>query len=247
MRTGATATTTPTMMTAEARDARDAQALAQALLPRAVDVAAVTFGPARQRDTGQRAVALLLHGRALTVQTPELEAPFGLRKWGGNGEREKGTLELAVAAAPHDATAVAFHDMLAALDALVVAQAFDKSAAWFKKRHDSREAVAALYTPMLRPASSDRYPPSLRLNLPIREGRYECEAVPADLDAVNTVRARVSAVMQCTGVWIAGGRFGCAWRALSVRVTPAAPRLSGYAFVPVADEEEEGGGDAGAA
>jgi hypothetical protein len=35
----------------------------------------------------------------------------------------------------------------------------------------------------------------------------------------NLKGARISAIVQCAGVWIAGGKFGCSWKVLWLKIT----------------------------
>ena len=47
----------------------------------------------------------------------------------------------------------------------------------------------------------------------------------------------MKALIQCNGIWFAGGKYGLSWKALQVRVAPP-ESLSGYSFVAESDDEE---------
>jgi hypothetical protein len=50
--------------------------------------------------------------------------------------------------------------------------------------------------------------------------------------------AQVAVIMQCVGVWIVAGKFGCSWNVLQMRVKlPTVQR--GFAFNTKALEDEE--------
>ena len=44
-------------------------------------------------------------------------------------------------------------------------------------------------------------------------------------------KVEVTALMQCTGVWFAGGKFGLSWKAVQVRLDSVPAGLRGYGFV----------------
>ena len=126
----------------------------------------------------------------------------------------------------------AVHAGLGALDAMVLDAGLVNSQRWFGKTHTAREALEPWYVPMLRRDRDDRYPPLFRANLDL--------AAPLAMDLKGSY---VSAVVQCAGVWVSGGRFGCSWKVLSLqRADPPPPKprvglgsVQGYAF---RDEDE---------
>jgi hypothetical protein len=50
------------------------------------------------------------------------------------------------------------------------------------------------------------------------------------LDEVLVKRAQVTAIIQCTGVWFAGGKFGTTWKAVQLRVDSQPEQIRGPAF-----------------
>jgi hypothetical protein len=60
---------------------------------------------------------------------------------------------------------------------------------------------------------TDKYPPTFKMNLPFCDGKFACEVYDdkrnlIDLNDIQTKGARVTALIQCTGIWLAGGKFG---------------------------------------
>jgi hypothetical protein len=57
-------------------------------------------------------------------------------------------------------------------------------------------------------------------------------------------RSELTALIECTGVWFAGGKFGVSWKAVQIRLDSVPSGLRGYGFEEedgdevVADEEE---------
>jgi hypothetical protein len=54
--------------------------------------------------------------------------------------------------------------------------------------------------------------------------------VGSKLEDVLAKRAKVTAIIQCTGVWFAGGKFGTTWKAAQLRVDSQPEQIRGPAF-----------------
>lgn len=131
----------------------------------------------------------------------------------------------------------AFLDNLKRLETLVKEQACANSKAWFGKVQ-SAEVVEAFWTPMLR------YPkdkatgepdytksPTFRVKLPFWDGKFKFEIfnVKGELvfpkDDVNIMDvvpkgSEAKIILQCGGIWFAGGKFGITWKPFQMVVKP---------------------------
>jgi hypothetical protein len=72
----------------------------------------------------------------------------------------------------------------------------------------------------------------------MKDGEYKVEVYDAnrkqiDLDTVNLKGSSVVAIIQCNGIWVAGGKFGCKFRVLQVQVkaSSASSKINGYSFL----------------
>lgn len=234
---------------------------------RTFDVNHVAFGNVKTLDNGGRMIYMSYNGGPLIVQTPEMFAPFGLNRWtndaaaagGADGAPVKYSIELAFKGLATRASEKRFFEVMSGFDRKVVETALENSAAWLKKKHNSIEVLEALYTPCIKLPKdketsevTDKYPPSIRLSLPFRDGAFKCDAysvdgAPMDLVALEkdggSKGARITALMQCSGVWIAGGKFGCTWKVLQLRVLRS-ESLKSFAFIGGEDDDdcdEDGG------
>jgi len=87
------------------------------------------------------------------------------------------------------------------------------------------------------------YPPTLKVQLRKRDGKFETEVYDdkkrplADipLEDIIVKGSVLTALIQCTGVWFAGGKFGLSWKAIQIRADKVPQSLRGFAFL-----EEEG-------
>ncbi|NDG73566.1 MAG: hypothetical protein EBY32_20150 [Proteobacteria bacterium] len=120
-----------------------------------------------------------------------------------------------------------------------------------------REVVQAFYTPTVKfgrdkEGNQTPYPPNVKLQLRrTRDGAgFEAEfydeksktnpnAKPikdVPVEEMLVKKVEVTALMQCTGVWFAGGKYGLSWKAVQVRLDSVPAGLSRNAFL--ADDEE---------
>lgn len=221
----------------------------QIMLPRDVDLGRVTYGSIRNQDNGGKMMYLAYNRNPIIIQTPELPLPYGLNTWSAEkgGAPEKYSIDMSFKGYETREPVARFLELMKGFDRKLVQDAFDNSMAWFKKKHSTKDVVEALYTPIVKYARdrmtgeiTDRFPPTVKLSLPRRDGRFMVEAYdarkqPLDLTALELKGARVTALIQCVGVWVAGGKFGCSWKAVQLRIVPPAT-LHGYAFKDAEDD-----------
>lgn len=228
------------------------------VLVKQVEPNEVTYGPPRTLDSGSKSIPLLHRGKNLVVQTEEMRIPFGIRDGGafggGSGADERGvcsekkTIEFSVDpdVCPHA------YEKFRALDDKIIDDAMVNSRTWFRKCHDKRDVLEALYSPIVRMYRdkatgeiSDRFPPLIKANLPVKQGAlltevYDVNRMRVDVRSVDLRGARGVAILQCSGIWIAGGKFGCSWKVLQLRVSSMQSKITGYCF----RDDDETDGDA---
>ena len=149
----------------------------------------------------------------------------------------------------------ALYDALSELDKKLVSLGVKNSQKWFKSKH-TKEVIKALYSPIIRPYKdketgevSDKYPPTIKLKVPRRNKQFSCqvfndEREAVELDSVVGKGALVQALIKCTGIWFAGGKYGSSWTIEQMKVTPS-KRLHGYSFLSDSDDEGSDSEDSG--
>ena len=199
----------------------------------------------------------------LVLQTPSLPSPFGLSMFDKSGP-PKYSVDLAMRGYQgENAKVKAFYDALSALDEHMIDLGVKNSKLWFKSEM-KRELVTAFYTPCVRfgkdkDGNQTSYPPTLKIKLVRnREGTdFECQfydqnskgdphaqplkGVPIEEMLVRKVEA--TALIQCTSVWFAGGKFGLSWKAVQMRLDSVPMGIGRTCAI----EEEDGEADADAA
>jgi len=220
--------------------------------PSAFKVSNVTFSPVKTLESGGKQAYLNYNGQPLMMQVGPLETPFGLSVFDKTpGAPPKFSVDLKLRgyddATNHPKTATiynAFH----ALDEFMVDQAVKNSAAWFKGVK-SREVLAELYTPTVKFAKDAEgnlkpYPPTLKVQLRKRDGKFETDVYDdkkrlmsdVPLEDIIVKGSVLTTLIQCTGVWFAGGKYGLSWKAVQIRADKIPHRFNGPAFL-----DEEGG------
>lgn len=219
-------------------------------LAKEFDINNVSFSDVRMLDNGGKVVYVSYNKAPLILQTPQMVAPFGMSQWDNEGKNNtKYTIDLSFKAMDKNPSMQAFYNSLESIDAKLVKDGFKNQQTWFKgKKYNSEEIVEALYTPLIRHAKdrqtgeiTDKYPPTFKLTVPYKDGKFTCEAFddsrnPVDIANVETKGSKVTAIIQCMGLWFAGGKFGSTWRIVQMKVVPNAA-IRGYAFKEVADDK----------
>jgi hypothetical protein len=222
------------------------------VLPSDFDASQITYSEPRVLDNGGKVVYVSFNKKKLIMQTPEMMAPFGLSKWNNEGKaNDKYSLDLSFKGRDTREVLNKFYDGLKSFDKKLVEDGLNHCQTWLKKQYKSLDVVEALYTPIVKHAKDDKYPPTFKLSLPHNGSQFTCDVYDGnrnlvDIANLETKGARVSAIIQCVGIWIAGSKYGCSWKVLQMKITPPSS-IKGYAFKElnekVEDEVEDEGED----
>ena len=228
--------------------------------PSAFSVSKVSISQPKVLESGGK-LAYLNYGdaRALVMQTPSLQSPFGMNVFDKNGP-PKYSLDLALRGYQDNQKVKGIFDALTSLDEYMIDQGVKNSKLWFKADM-KREVVEAFYTRTVKfgrdkEGNQTPYPPNIKLQLRKRRGGDEFETDFYDeksktdpnakplkgipIEEMLVKKVEVTALMQCTGVWFAGGKFGLSWKAVQVRLDSVPASLGrGPAFKADEDEEDD--------
>jgi len=148
----------------------------------------------------------------------------------------------------------AFLENIKKLNDYIKEQACLNSKAWFGKVQ-SAEVVDAFWTPILKypKDKSTGEPdysksPTLRVKIPFWDGQFKCEIYNVQrelifpkpnvsiLDVVPK-GSEVKVMLQCGGIWFAGGKFGVTWKPYQMIVKPKHQMLPGVCHISVNEAE----------
>lgn len=219
--------------------------------PSSFNASAVTFSPVKMLESGGKQAYLNYDTRPLVMQIGSLETPFGLSVF-DKVSPPKYTVELNLRGYddPSNPKVSSIYNALNALDEHLIDQGVKNSRAWFKADLN-REMVKMFYTPTLRFAkdaegNAKPYPPTLKIQLRKRDGKFETaiyddkkrSLAEVPLEDIIVKKAFLTVLIQCTGVWFAGGKFGLSWKALQIRADKIPESIRGFAFLDEGDAPE---------
>jgi len=226
--------------------------------PSDVTVSKIEFSAPKLLDNGGKSVNLRYEGRNLMLETPSLNVPYGVNVFDKNGP-PKYSVDLSLRGADENESVRALQDFLEAFDERMIDAGVENAGKWFKMANPNREVIKAFYTPLVKisrdPQGNPKpYPPTFKLALRGKKGApagstsgtFETDFYNASVkdpkglptkfapdlpvDEVLCKRSQVTAIIQCTGVWFAGGKFGTTWKSVQVRVDSQPEQIRGPAF-----------------
>jgi len=213
-------------------------------------VSNVTFSPLKVLDSGGKQAYVNYNSAMFVMQTPSCVLPYGMSVYDKAGP-VKYSVELSMRGYDEAGKMKQFYEAMTKLDEFMVEQGVKNSKQWFKADLN-KEVVRAFYTPIVRiPLDKDGnrkpYPPTIKLQLRQRRDSSKFETVMYDenkqeyqglsMEELLVKGAQVTSLIQCTGLWFAGSKFGVSWKATQMRVDVLPQSARGFTFV---DEGEEG-------
>ena len=223
----------------------------------------VTYRPPVVNSRGGKSCQLRLHGHPLVLQIPlmltwgvneRVDEQTGRVSYDMSLQFEKGknrSVEL-------------FCEKMKELEEKVLKDSVTNSKDWFGKRSLSKEVAEAMMYPILKyPKMKDdsgdldyERDPTLKLKLPYWDGRFNVELYDMDSKAIYLSQggekpqgektpmdlipkgAHVKGLIACTGVWMAGGRFGVTWKLVQTQVRQPV-RLVGTGTCHIMDDSDD--------
>jgi hypothetical protein len=181
------------------------------------------------------------NGGKFLFQTPSLSLPFGMSVYDKAGPI-KYSVEMSLRGYDEAGSKIKeFYDAIHSLDEYMISEGIKNSKAWFKSDL-TPEVVRAFYTPIIK-RSSDKdgkaYPPNVKVTLRKNGEAFDIKMYDTNKEEYHGVPiedllvrgAVMRCVMQCTGIWFAGGKFGLSWKAAQIVMDKVPDGVRGYAFV----------------
>ena len=198
----------------------------------------------------------------LHIQTPEMKIPYNVTGQSYDGGFPKHDITISFNNMTNKKQAE-FKEFIKKIDELMlnkVCSDDETSMKWIKQKNTNKDVAGALYSPMLKVhmdknsgEPSGMYPDSLKIKLPYYKNKDDDGGRFAfDLYDVNTKEpveqsdilstlvkgSTVRLLIECTGVWFAGGKFGLSWKAVQASVKKPKVNFNTYSFVDDDDEDE---------
>jgi hypothetical protein len=215
--------------------------------PESFNVSKITFSAVKSLDSGGKQAFLNYDGRPLIMQVGPLETSFGLSIFDKvPGAPPKYSVDLKLRGYDDAATnpkTAAIYSALNGLDEFMIDQGVKNSVAWFRGAK-ARDVLAELYTTTVRFSKDAEgnvkpYPPTIKLQLRQRDGKFETQVyddkkrpmTDIPLEDILVKGTVMTALIQCTGVWFAGGKYGLSWKAIQIRADKVPESIRGFAFL----------------
>ena len=219
------------------------------------DASNVSFGELKQLTSGAKAVNLNYDGKPLVMQVSNLDVPYGLNVEDKFGPT-KYSFNLSLRDFDSNPKVKAVFEALDGLDNRVVAECVDKN--WLKKPGMTHQILKQmkLYKPTVKFSEDENgnrkpYPPTVKVALRKKNDQFETVFFDTDKKVIKDVpiedlivrRMTVTALLECTGVWISSVGCGLSWKAKQVKIVSRPDGVGrGYAFVDEEDAPRASGG-----
>lgn len=212
------------------------------VFPKDFKTSNVTISPVKVMDSGAKQAYLNYDGRALMMQVSALSVPYGMSVFDKAGP-VKYSVDLSLKGYDGDNVKVQqIYTAFSSLDDYMIDMGVKFSKQWFKSEL-SRDIIKAFYTPSVRFSKDAEgnvkpYPPTLKIQLKQRENKFETAVydekkrpmTDIPLEDILVKGATISSLIQCTGVWFAGSKFGLSWKAIQIKADHLPESIRGFAF-----------------
>jgi len=211
------------------------------------NASSVTYKPAKVNSRGGKNVSVQLKGQPLVLQFP-LMLTWGVNERVDEQSGRK-SYDLALQFGGTCSRAVdKMLANLKDFQEKVLNDSVSKSKEWFGKSKLSREVAEAMMYPILKyPKKKDGSgepdydrSPTLKLKIPYWEDKFKVELYNMKKEAIFLTNStndesggrqrtpvdfipkasHIKGLLACTGVWMAGGRFGVTWKLVQASVRP---------------------------
>ena len=218
------------------------------VLPAQFDASCITFGEIKTLQSGAKAANVSYEGRPLVMQVSNLDVPYGLNTEDKYGPT-KYSMNLSLRDFESNPKTKAVFEALDALDNKVTAECVEKN--WLRKPGMTQQILKQmkLYKPTVKFSEDENgnrkpYPPTVKVALRKKNEKFETVFYDQDKKEIKDIliedlvvkRMTVTALIECTGVWISSVGCGLSWKAKQVKVVSRPDGVGrGYGFV---DEDE---------
>ena len=211
------------------------------ILPKNVDVSKLRYSEVRTLASGSKSIYVNYGTQKLRIQTPVMHMPYGI----GEGFEDKTKsqevkkiadkkydLTLSFKGADENSKIQTFLDKMREIESEIIDKAFENREPWFKDDYDGNKAfVARMFSPMIKLDKDSKtgkvvgkYPPTLRVKVPYDgiNDKFNFDAFDMDntdiafTDVINKLKGgKTQLIIELTGIWMAGGKYGCTWKVIS--------------------------------
>lgn len=213
-------------------------------LAKNVDVSKLKYSEVKTLASGAKSVYINYGTEKLNIQTPVLSLPYGIglpfenkdaaKSGVATSSEKKYDLTMSFRGIEDNIKISSFHDKLKEIELKVIDDAFTNRLAWFKDDYDGNKAfVAKLFTPIIKVDKDKetgkfvgKYPATFKVKLPydVKNDKFTFDSFNMEneevefSDIMNKLKGgKIQGIVQLTGIWFAGGKYGCSWKLNSAK------------------------------
>ena len=223
----------------------------------------VKYKPATTNQRGGKDVKVQLNGSNLVLQVP-LMLTWGLNERDNDGRL---SYDLALQFEPNKYPAQQKAlDNIKSFENKILNDAVSNGKSWFGKSKMSRDVAEAMMWPILKyPKDKEsgeldyNRNPTMKLKIPYwdgkfnvelynmegqpqfrppKEGQWAAEQNTGTPMALMPKATHLTGLIQCTGLWFAGGKFGCTWKLLQAKLQQPV-RLVGSGVCHIVEDSDD--------
>jgi hypothetical protein len=231
-----------------------------------LDISKISFGDIRLNKAGGKSVPIKYNGQSLQIRLEKAMYPMGVNvRESENGTNYTMSLTLKGCdpyakekAGPEAGSLGTLYNFLGDLQNKLLDTAETSSVKWFGKartRPVLEDTMKQFISPSVEKVGgewvpSGKYPPSLRMKVPVYDGRVAMDvtdsagkAVAVDTDNIaNVFPKRVEAsIVVSPGIYVSGQGWGVTWRVSYARVTPPTRTTAADVFKDEIEQELKAG------
>lgn len=217
------------------------------VFPKDFKTSNVTISPLKVMESGAKLAFINYDSAALKMQVSAIPIPYGMSIFDKAGP-VKYSVDLSLKGYDVEGSKMkTVYDAFSALDEYMIEMGVKNSKLWFKSELN-REVVKAFYTPIVRfskdaEGNPKPYPPTVKIQLKQRDGKFDIYIVDdkkrpltdIPLEDILVKGAIITSIIQCTGIWFAGSKYGLSWKAVQIKTDHLPESIRGCA---IRDEDE---------
>jgi hypothetical protein len=212
------------------------------ILPKNVDVSKLKYSDIRTLASGSKSIYVNYGTQKLRIQTPVMYMPYGIGegyedKTIKNPEIKKNVdkkydLTISFKGFHENVKIETFLSKMKEIEAEIIDKAFENREPWFKDDYDGNKAILyRMFSPMIKVDKDPKtgkvvgkYPPTFRAKVPYdgANDKFNFDAFDMESNEIDFTTiisklkgGRTQLIIELTGIWLAGGKFGCTWKIVS--------------------------------
>ncbi len=225
------------------------------LKPSDLDINKIDFSDPQILSNGAKTIFInYLHDdkkKKIILQLPKLYCPSGLIGF-DQGEYMKYSVEFSFLGMEKYQKIKSSYDLLESIDNKIINYGIENCQKWFFKKNMNLQLIKSYYVSQIKYSKDQdneindlKYSPNIKLKIPFKDDHFmidifDCnkKRIYKNLSNILVKGSKCQSLIELTGIWFAGNKFGCSWKVLQLKIYPNY-HLNGYSFVDDSDNDDQ--------